>query len=290
MEIAPAVQWFGFGLFALLAVAGAIGMTTTMSMFRSGIFLMASFIGVAGLFLLLLADLLALLQVMMYIGGMLVMILFMLLFSNDPGGMMMSSHMDLKGFEKFFSLGLAHISGGDDDGKREHDDGGEEESDEHQHGGGDGQDDDEQEEHQHDGDGDHERGGGGHSDMSMFTPAKAAAAVLATTVGLMLIGFLLWRPAWLVTGLLPDQDSSRRIGELLMNKYMIAFEGAGLMILLGIFGAVQVQRPSRHPDAAARDDLHAAVDEPPVEVELDVLRPLGEPFGPLPEHDEEDEP
>lgn len=44
-------------------------MTMTMSMFRSGVFLMASFIGVAGLFILLSADLIGLLQVMMYVGG-----------------------------------------------------------------------------------------------------------------------------------------------------------------------------------------------------------------------------
>ena len=42
---------------------------------------------------------------MMYIGGMLVMILFMALFSHDPGGDMMAG-MDLPLVEKFFSLGL----------------------------------------------------------------------------------------------------------------------------------------------------------------------------------------
>ena len=84
---------------------GALGMTTTMSMFRSGIFLMASFIGVAGLFILLSADLIGLLQIMMYIGGMLVMILFMLLFSMDPGGAMMAG-MEMSPVERLFSRGL----------------------------------------------------------------------------------------------------------------------------------------------------------------------------------------
>ena len=37
-----------FTVSAFIAIVGALGMTTTMSMFRSGIFLMASFIGVAG--------------------------------------------------------------------------------------------------------------------------------------------------------------------------------------------------------------------------------------------------
>ncbi|WP_415790132.1 NADH-quinone oxidoreductase subunit J, partial [Deinococcus saxicola] len=93
-------------------------MTTTMSMFRSGIFLMASFIGVAGLFILLSADLIGLLQIMMYIGGMLVMILFMLLFSMDPGGAMMAG-MDMSPVERLFSRGLKPT--GDSDGHQGHD-------------------------------------------------------------------------------------------------------------------------------------------------------------------------
>ncbi len=78
-----------------------------MSMFRSGLFLMASFVGVAGLFILLSADLMALLQIMMYVGGMLVMILFMVLFRHDPGGAMMAAMPEmLSPIERFFSRGL----------------------------------------------------------------------------------------------------------------------------------------------------------------------------------------
>ncbi|HET8554677.1 MAG TPA: NADH-quinone oxidoreductase subunit J [Rhodanobacteraceae bacterium] len=242
--IAPVVEWIAFGVFAFIAVAGALGMTTTMSMFRSGIFLMASFIGVAGLFILLLADLIALLQVMMYIGGMLVMILFMLLFMHDPGGAMMSTHMSLKGPEKWFSLGLARRQ---THGK-------------HPHG-------------QHEGD------HGGHGDdmpmqdMSMYTAIKRPAAILALLTGALLIALLVWRPHWAVVHALPDQDSPTRIGELLMGKYMIAFEGAGLMILLGIFGAVLVQRPATPPPAPDRDQLKAAIDETPPPIEDDTLEP-----------------
>jgi len=66
-----------FTVSAFIAIAGALGMTTTMSMFRSGIFLMASFIGVAGPVHPALRRPDGVLQVMMYIGGVLVMILFM---------------------------------------------------------------------------------------------------------------------------------------------------------------------------------------------------------------------
>jgi len=116
MNVTGIAEVVAFGLSAFIAVAGALGVTTTMSMFRSGIFLMASFIGVAGLFILLSADLLSLLQIMMYIGGMLVMILFMVLFMPDPGGAMMAAMPGMMSpVERFFSRGLAQadLEGGD---------------------------------------------------------------------------------------------------------------------------------------------------------------------------------
>ncbi|WP_244860013.1 NADH-quinone oxidoreductase subunit J family protein [Nitrosococcus oceani] len=258
MEVSPVLQWAAFGIFAFISIAGALGMATTMSMFRSGIFLMASFIGVAGLFILLLADLLALLQIMMYIGGMLVMILFMLLFSGDPGGGMMSTHMRLRGPEWFFSLGLARSPSGTD-GNNANDSSDKEED----------QRDQARDSHQEEGEKEES------NDMSMFTPAKRGAAGLALGIGVLLIALLLWRPHWAVVAQMPDPDSPRRIGHLLMDKYMIAFEGAGLLILLGIFGAVLLQRPGKYPDSAHREELRAAVEDAPAPVKTDPLKPLG---------------
>lgn len=223
------LQWLAFALFAAIAIAGALGMATTMSMFRSGVFLMASFVGVAGLFVLLLADLLAWLQVMMYVGGMLVMILFMVLFSHDPGGAMMSEMPGLRGPERFFSLGLRtplHEGGGSDHG--------------------------------------------GHAmpqmDMSMTTPLRRFAVVLAALAFVALAALLLLRPAWRQLDAMPAADSAHRVGELLMGKYMAAFEGAGLLILLGIFGSVYLARPSAHPGSTARERLQAAAADAPVDV------------------------
>lgn len=235
MELSVSAQWLAFGVFSLLAVAGGLGMTATMSMFRSGVFLMTSFIGVAGLFLLLSADLLGLLQVMMYVGGMLVMILFMVLFSGDPGGAMMAGHMKLPLVERLFSRGLAH--------GQQH---------EQQHGDGHAQHD----EHQ-------------QRDMSMFTPVKRPALVLALVTGAVLIALLVALPPWPAVGEVPDPDSAHRIGELLMSKYMLAFEGAGLLILLGIFAAVFVQRPGARVDPGGRDALQAAVAGDPAPIEDD---------------------
>lgn len=244
MELVGSVQWIAFAVLSFVAVAGAVGMTTTMSMFRSGIFLMASFFGVAGLFILLEADLLGLLTVMMYLGGMLVMILFMVLFGSDPGGAMMTSHMKLPWLEKLFSAGLAHDRPAADTGGAA------------------------QGEHQGDGQGsEHGDGGGGHGDMSMFTELKRPAAVLALVIGGALVALIALRPAFGTSAARPASDSAAQIGELLMGKYMIAFEGAGLLILLGIFGAVYLQRPGRHPDPSARARLQAAVDAHPAPIE-----------------------
>jgi NADH-quinone oxidoreductase subunit J len=266
MELAPAVQYLAFAVMTFIAVAGALGMTTTMSMYRSAIFLMASFIGVGGLFILLLADLLGLLQVMMYIGGMLVMALFMVLFSGDPGGAMMTSMMMLSAPEKFFSLGLTREDMVMDDDGEDEEDGKDESEDENENDSDEGEDDG--------GDDDDEDG----MDMEpMFIlNQKTPAAVLATVVGLLLSALVLFRPAWDIKQALPNQNSAEQIGDLLMGKYMIAFEGAGLMILLGIFGAVFLARPWTHPDPTDRDEIQAAVAEVPAPAETDALDPLFE--------------
>ena len=293
MEVAPALQIFAFALFAVIAVAGALGMATTMSMFRSGLFLMASFMGVGGLFILLMADLLGMLQIMMYIGGMLVMILFMVLFSQDPGGemmmqMMKQGSMKMSAFEMFFSRGIIsdqngrgqkheeHASNQKQDLRGEHSEAGhnskEHKQMQHQHAqhedGG-----QKSMQHAHRSTGDMKMDGMSMDDMNMFTPIKKQAAVLACIVGALLIALILLRPSWPVVSQLPDQNSPAQVGTLLMGKYMIAFEGCGLLILLGIFASVMISRPATHPDARDREHLRAAVEEAPAPVEPDPVVP-----------------
>src|SRR2546428_9015234 len=82
-------EWIIFLALSLIAVITAAGMILTMSMYRAGLALMASFVALAGLFILLGADLLAAIQIMMNVGGMLVMVLFMVMIMRDPGGEMM---------------------------------------------------------------------------------------------------------------------------------------------------------------------------------------------------------
>jgi len=83
------LEWIIFLALSLIAVMTAAGMLLTMSMYRAGLALMASFVALAGLFILLGADLLAAIQIMMNVGGMLVMVLFMVMIMRDPGGEMM---------------------------------------------------------------------------------------------------------------------------------------------------------------------------------------------------------
>lgn len=218
MTLSIGTQWTAFLIFAALSIAGALGMATTMSMFRSGIFLMGSFIGVAGLFILLLADLLALLQVMMYVGGMLVMIVFMVMFSNDPGGSMMAG-MEMSPPENFFSRGIPVEEMEDMD----------------------------------------------MSGMSMTTPVKKYAAVIGLLTVIGLVAVLVLRPAWPVVAQTPSTAAAREIGDLLMGKYMMAFEGAGLLILIGIFGAVLMGRTGKFATRPGRGE-RVAHDRPPAPI------------------------
>ena len=285
-------ETIAFAVFAFIAVVGALGMATTMSMFRSGIFLMASFVGVAGLFILLSADLIGLLQIMMYIGGMLVMILFMVLFMHDPGGAMMAG-MDMPFIERWFSKGLAPRAPEHDEHKgHERSSHGHDHSHasqeahrrsahaEHGHQGHEGQPTQHERHKQHEhqagaqerGDS-HGMGGMDMSEMSMVTPARPAAGWLAIIVAIVLVTMLLLRPAWHDVQAMPDPDSARRVGHLLMQKYMVAFEGAGVLILIGIFGAVLLARPSIHPDDSSRA-ASVATAKNPEPIDDEGLRPF----------------
>ena len=65
-----------FGLFAALTIGGSLVCVWERSVVRSAFSLMGTFTGVAGLFLLLGADFLAVAQILIYVGGILALILF----------------------------------------------------------------------------------------------------------------------------------------------------------------------------------------------------------------------
>ncbi|HED65640.1 MAG TPA: hypothetical protein ENJ09_08800, partial [Planctomycetes bacterium] len=65
-----------FGLFATLTLGGALVCLWERSVVRSAFALMGTFIGIAGLFLLLESDFLAMAQILIYVGGILALLLF----------------------------------------------------------------------------------------------------------------------------------------------------------------------------------------------------------------------
>lgn len=216
---------------------------------------MGSFSALAGLFLLLSADLLASMQLMMYIGGMLVMILFMVKMSMDPGGAMMGIalpeqedapdgyycpmhpdvHSILKGKCPKCGMGLQpsqkqapqHGTGNANMHPMQGDEGSDPKG-EHEHRGGMEHDEMEKE--------NKEGGGMSQMDMSMtndFTKPAAAAGILSSIVLLLVFFSVRWPDA----APLNHANAALFVGKELLGRYMIAFEAGGLLILLGVVGA-----------------------------------------------------
>ena len=81
------MQQVFFAIFALVTLGGAVGVVASRSLFRSALWLILSFFGVAGLFILLHAEFLAVVQVLIYIGAIATLIIFAIMLSRgmmDP--------------------------------------------------------------------------------------------------------------------------------------------------------------------------------------------------------------
>lgn len=72
-----------FGVIAVSSVLCAIVVVQSKDLFRAGIFLIVSFLSVAGLFVLLRAEFLAAVQVLIYVGAIAVLLLFAILMTRD---------------------------------------------------------------------------------------------------------------------------------------------------------------------------------------------------------------
>ncbi len=72
-----------FWTIAVSLIVAAIAVVQSKNLFRSALFLIVSFIGVAGLFILLRAEFLAAVQVLIYVGAVSVLILFVILMNRD---------------------------------------------------------------------------------------------------------------------------------------------------------------------------------------------------------------
>jgi len=74
-----------FWLFAALSVGGAAGVALSRNILHTSLALLFSLMGVAGLYVFLSADFVAVAQVLIYIGGVLVLILFAVMLTNRIG-------------------------------------------------------------------------------------------------------------------------------------------------------------------------------------------------------------
>jgi NADH-quinone oxidoreductase subunit J len=123
----------------------------------------------------------------------------------------------------------------------------------------------------------------GGMDMSMTTSIKPLAIAVGLLTTIFLAALMILRPAWQLSEAAPNTNSAQQAGNMLMGKYMMAFEGAGLLILVGIFGAVLLARAGRFPDTSNRE-AEVAVDGKPAPIETEALEPLrGEPLDLEPE-------
>ena len=72
-----------FFMLSIIVLVGAIGVVTTKSVFRAGVLLVGSFLGAAGLFILLRAEFIGVVQILIYVGAISVLLLFGTLMTRD---------------------------------------------------------------------------------------------------------------------------------------------------------------------------------------------------------------
>jgi NADH-quinone oxidoreductase subunit J len=80
------IETLAFLLFALVTVASSLGVVLVDDVWHSALFLGAALLSVAVHFLLLNAAFLAAVQVLVYVGGVLILIAFAVMLTRDPGG------------------------------------------------------------------------------------------------------------------------------------------------------------------------------------------------------------
>ncbi|MBX3062570.1 MAG: NADH-quinone oxidoreductase subunit J [Anaerolineae bacterium] len=81
------VQWIFFVVFAALVVGPAILVVTVRNLFHSALWLLVSLFGVAGLFAMLAAPFLAVVQVMVYIGAIVILIIIAIMLTRRVMGL-----------------------------------------------------------------------------------------------------------------------------------------------------------------------------------------------------------
>ena len=89
-----------FIILSSVALVGAVGVVIDRNLFRSALFLILSFVGVAGFYVLLEAELLAMIQLLVYIGAISILIIFAIMLSRR----MMSSEFQARNEQWLYGL------------------------------------------------------------------------------------------------------------------------------------------------------------------------------------------
>lgn len=76
------VQWLAFGILTLLAVGSALAVVIDRNLFHSALWLLVSLFGIAGFFVLLSAPFLAAVQVLVYMGAIVILIIFAIMLTR----------------------------------------------------------------------------------------------------------------------------------------------------------------------------------------------------------------
>ena len=77
------VELVVFIILSAVAVVGALGVVLNRPLFRSALFLVLSFVGVAGFYILLEVPLLAMVQLLIYVGAIAILIIFAIMLSRQ---------------------------------------------------------------------------------------------------------------------------------------------------------------------------------------------------------------
>jgi NADH-quinone oxidoreductase subunit J len=89
-----------FVVLSAVALVGAVGVVTTRNLFRAALFLVLSFVGVTGLYVLLEAEILAMIQLLVYVGAISILIIFAIMLSRR----MMSPEFKTRNEQWLFGL------------------------------------------------------------------------------------------------------------------------------------------------------------------------------------------
>ena len=77
------MSWFLFGFLSALTLIGGLGVVTTRNVVHAALFLLLSLLAVAGVYLILLAEFLALVQVLIYGGAIIIVVLFAIMLTRS---------------------------------------------------------------------------------------------------------------------------------------------------------------------------------------------------------------